>query len=280
MWPHAIIILALGILTQVSALPAAGPWQIVAFWYAYRINIEAFGLDKNPIAPGCRGSLLDGSCTLAEFAEYTRWKTKNGIPFPTGLLGADLTPNPLGAVQAIQNSGYKTGQIMDIYTVLPGDYPNRDMGRMPNLADPIKLLNEYVYKARVYMGNTLGFTQESFDSLPEFQNLKIAVRGVSEARRADFNSRNLSTLMDKLRGDQITPVLKTVIAVDSTTFDELDTALTISGADPNIDAETIVNKIVAVVMGAQSLDPGTVKHFNVIAQLDKWTSDLSLAVKC
>ncbi|KAJ8060915.1 hypothetical protein OCU04_009995 [Sclerotinia nivalis] len=270
---HTILLLALSILTQVSASSAAGPWQIVAFWYAYRISINAFGVDENKIAPEGRGSLSDGSCTFAEFAEYTRHRTKRGTPFPEGLLGADLTPDPLAAVTEIQKSGYKTSQYIDTYTLLPEKYATRDKNiKMPRFPEQIAALNEYVDEARVYMMNTQGLTQESIDSLPEFQNLKLAIRGTLDARRADFNSITLPKLTKALQDEKINPVVKLVIAVDLTTYYELDIDAIISRASNITDARTVVERIVAQVMEG---DDQTVRHGDLIMELNKWERDFS-----
>ncbi|KAF7931275.1 hypothetical protein EAE99_003746 [Botrytis elliptica] len=87
----------------------AGPWQIVAFFYAYRISINAFGVEKNIIASKNRGSIADGSCTLDEFVEFTRKSKKDGIPLLRVLIGDYLTPDPLITVKMIKNSAYDAG---------------------------------------------------------------------------------------------------------------------------------------------------------------------------
>ncbi|ESZ94751.1 hypothetical protein SBOR_4863 [Sclerotinia borealis F-4128] len=237
----------------------------------------------NPIAPGCRGSLADGSCTLDEFAEYTRQPKPGRKPFPAGLIGSSLTPDPLAVVTAIDGSGYDTSQWMDTYKLLPEMYPaeEKKSGFLPNFADQVEAINYYVYKALFYMAKTLRFSLAIVDSWPNYVNLRIGIRGIADMRRADFSSLTLSALMSEIEEAGITPVLRTVVAVDLTTYKELDTGLTLSGGstNPSIDTMTAVDDAVAAI-GEKSSKGANRRHWAVISSLDKWTSDLDSGFQC
>lgn len=55
-------------------------------------------------------------------------------------------------------------------------------------------------KARDYMTSTLRLTQDFIDGLPNFVNLKIGIRGIADARKADFSKVNLPRLAKILGG--------------------------------------------------------------------------------
>ncbi|KAM0171421.1 hypothetical protein ACHAPF_008233, partial [Botrytis cinerea] len=263
------------VIAPVSKSKAAGAWQIVAFFYAYRISIDAFGVEKNPIASKIRGSIVDGSCTLDEFAELTRKPNKNNIPFPKGLIGNSLTPDPLTTVQRIENSAYDSSQLFDHEKLLPGQFDNMRSGNLPSFADQIQKLNNHVAAARISMTNEMGLDQNFFDTEPNFTNLKTAIHGISDARRADTNLHILGELFENLAKEGIKPVFKTVVALDLTTYLDIDTAMTISGSTNSVfDAKTAVDRVLAEI-GALSKEKVNRNHAAIISRLDQWKSDLN-----
>ncbi|THV46625.1 hypothetical protein BGAL_0372g00160 [Botrytis galanthina] len=265
---------ALGVIVQVMALDPAGPWQIVAFFYAYRISINAFGVEKNAIASQSRGSIADGSCTLDEFVDFTRNSNKDSIPFPKWLIGNDLTPDPLLTVKMIQDSAYDAGQQFDASKLLPGSF-KISPGHPPAFADQIQALRDQVSRARISMIGRIGLSQDFIDTEPSFANLKVAIHGCLDVRRSDFNENCFHQLMENLRLDGIAPVIRTVIAMGCENYSELDTVLTTKGStSPAIDAEMVVNRVVAK-MGLLSEDGKTRRHAAVIRKLEEWIDNLN-----
>ncbi|KAF7950811.1 uncharacterized protein EAE97_002363 [Botrytis byssoidea] len=269
-----IILLALCVIAQVTALNSAGPWQIVAFFYAYRISINAFGVEENAIASQSRGSIVDGSCTLDEFVELTRQPNKNKIPFPKGLIGDDLTPDPFTNVQKIRDSAYDARQKFDASRLLPG-YFEIIPGYYPTFTDQLQALRDYVAAARISMVGQMGLNQDFFDIEPNFVNTKAAIHGILDARQLDFNRINLVEVMKILRVHGISPVIRTVIPMGSEPYLELDTTLTInSSTSPAMDAGIVVNRVIAS-MGLLSEDGNIRRHAAVIRKLEEWIGDLN-----
>ena len=71
-------------------------------WYAYRMDVQAYGHGNTEIARGCKGSLADRSCTFNEFLRRITRKWHGTI----SISDTDLDPDVENAVQALRNSGY------------------------------------------------------------------------------------------------------------------------------------------------------------------------------
>ncbi|TGO19461.1 hypothetical protein BTUL_0004g00990 [Botrytis tulipae] len=271
---HPTILLALDVMAEVSALDYAGAWQIFAFFYAYRISISALGVDENPIASNIRGSIVDGSCTLDEFVELTREPNKNKIPFPKGLIGDDLTPDPFTTVQRIMDSAYDARQKFDASRLLPRC--SEIIPRYhPAFADLLQVLRGYVAAARISMVGKMGLNQDFFDIEPNFVNLKAALQGILDERKSDFYRINREELIESLQFHEISPVFREVIPMGSEPYLELDTTLTINGStSPAMDAEIVVNRVVAR-MGLLSEDGIIRRHAAVIRKLEERIGDLN-----
>ncbi|KAF7884624.1 uncharacterized protein EAF02_004960 [Botrytis sinoallii] len=174
----------------------------------------------------------------------------------------------------IKNSAYDAGQKFDASKLLSGSFEIR-LGYPPAFADQIQALRDQVARARISMVEKMGLGQDFFDTEPSFVNLKVAIRGILDARRSDFNKNCLNPLIENLRVHGIAPVIRTVISMDSTYHFELDTALTINGStSPAMDADTVVNKVVAR-MGPLSEDGEIRRHAAIISKLDEWMGDLN-----
>lgn len=64
------------------ASKVAGPWQLMMYYYTYKMHFTVYGADKNPYAP-CKRS--DGSmCDFDEFMEFARQKGKRLGKWPRG----------------------------------------------------------------------------------------------------------------------------------------------------------------------------------------------------
>ncbi|KAM0153652.1 hypothetical protein ACHAPG_006916 [Botrytis cinerea] len=148
-------------------------------------------------------------------------------------------------------------------------------GNLPSFAGQIQKLNNHVAAARISMTGEVGLDQNFFDTEPNFINLKTAIHGISDARRADTNLRILGQIFTDLTNQGIRPVFKTVVALGLTTYLDIDTAMTISGSTNSVfDAKTVVDRVL-VEIGPLSSNRSNRNHAAVISRLDQWTSDLN-----
>ncbi|KAF7894985.1 hypothetical protein EAF00_006799 [Botryotinia globosa] len=206
--------------------------------------------------------------------ELTRGPNKNKIPFPKGLIGDDLTPDPFTTVQKIKDSAYNARQKFDASKSLPACFETIP-GYYQAFADRLQALRDYVAAARMSMVGKMGLNQDFFDIEPNFVNLKAAIHGISDARQSDFNRINLMEVIKILRVHRILPVIRTVIPMGSEPYPELDTTLTINGStSPATDAEIVVNRVIAS-MGLLSEDWNIKRHAAIITKLEEWIGDLN-----
>lgn len=74
--------------------------QALMFWYAYRMNVDAFGAQHTVLAAGCKGTVGDGSCYFDEFLKYISPKWTGSTTTGTDLKPAiGKTATELGAGQ-------------------------------------------------------------------------------------------------------------------------------------------------------------------------------------
>jgi hypothetical protein len=277
---HKVCLLFLGIVAGASASRAAGAWQVVGFYYAYRIMIDAYGVDGNKyIAPDARGSLPDQSCTMDEFARYI-YGPQQIQGWPDGLIGPSVAPDPIESVAKIEGSGWPTENYLKPQLLLPELFanPQTKPKTSPNFETQVKKMNTYVQDARAAM-NSDGITQAEVAAKPEFKNLKTSLIGISQMRRQDTYGEDLEDMKTALRNAGATPVTVEVTALDGkTTFTELDAAATVQatlndGKLKRFDAKKYKNLLNNTFLKAK-------KHFGVIEALDKWISDINSALQC
>jgi len=95
-----------GLVTSVVASIPAGPYQFVFLYYAYRIEVEAFGAQGTYIAPFCVGSLPKGDCNFDDFlkhvqpADTPKWNGATGV--------TDILPDVEVAAQKLRALGTET----------------------------------------------------------------------------------------------------------------------------------------------------------------------------
>ena len=77
-------------------------------WYAYRMDIVAFGAGSIIIAPGCIGSAPDRSCHFDEFLRFIQRTGGTTMPW-TGFttVGKNLNPDVLTTAKELATSGTK-----------------------------------------------------------------------------------------------------------------------------------------------------------------------------
>ncbi|KAK3708150.1 hypothetical protein LTR37_011654 [Vermiconidia calcicola] len=109
----------------------AGPYQTVAYWYAYRMDIQANSQGGNLIAAGCKGTVQDGSCNFNEFLKHISPGSPGTI---TSIIGTDLDPDVDTAVKALQNSGYNYAA--DQRLLLPSLFPPNETKEEKKIKKP------------------------------------------------------------------------------------------------------------------------------------------------
>jgi hypothetical protein len=62
------------LLTGVHASVRAGPYTLMIEWHVYRMEVLRLGNGKTLVAPGCRGTVPDGSCYFDEFCKHIQMK--------------------------------------------------------------------------------------------------------------------------------------------------------------------------------------------------------------
>ena len=90
----------------------------MAIWYAYRMNVKAFGAGNTLIANKCLGSLPDKSCTFDELVRYI-----SHDPLQTTSVGTNLKPDVVATAHELKNQGYKSAY------KLPTLFPTQFQGK-------------------------------------------------------------------------------------------------------------------------------------------------------
>jgi hypothetical protein len=275
---HKVCLLFLTIVAGVFASKAAGAWQVVGWYNAYRIMIDAYGVDGNKyIAKDARGSLPDKSCTMDEFAKYI-YGPKGIKGWPDKLIGSSVAPDPVDAVAKIEGSEWRTSTYWMPKQLLPGLYNDLKSGVAPPLTKQVEDMSNYVQQARTAM-NTKGITEAEVAAKPEFKNLKTSLVGISQMRRKDLYSYNLQAILGKLTSSGFVPVTVEITALDGVTkVTQIDSAATIEATiaqDKNKKISVAdIDKII------ENLSIQTRNHYPVIQSLDKWTSDIDTLLQC
>ncbi|PQE24770.1 hypothetical protein CJF31_00008037 [Rutstroemia sp. NJR-2017a BVV2] len=274
---HEVCLIFLGITAGASASRAAGAWQVVGFYYAYRIMIDAYGVDGNKyIAADARGSLPDNSCTMDEFAKYI-FEPHDMEGWSDVLIGSSVAPDPVDFA-AIEKSAWKTESLYIPQNLLPELYDPSRPKVFPKFDAQVNSMNKYVQQARTAMYDN-GVTEAAMAAKPEFKNLKTALIGISQMRRKDINV-DLDNIVTNLKQRGIIAVKEQVTAIDGTTFYQLDSAATVEATinNPDNNFKTFsVGKLDNVILNTS----GSIKrHLPAIQNLDKWVSDLKTALQC
>ncbi len=191
-------------------------------WYAYRMDIQAFGVRDDMIAPGCHGSVpSDGTCYLDEFINYLQRDGKKLDPGQRTTAGKYFWPD---AVEMAKQIGNLQSNGVDFV-------PNADPEKIfkqgtftqpnPRLSDILSLVTNKIQAARVQLGDG-----DLSDGLFEARE---SIAGAHEARLADNGQELIDTVNDYLRnekGSSTTVETKTLTALDGSTYVDIDVAAT------------------------------------------------------
>lgn len=187
------------------------------YWYAYRMDLQAFGMRADSIAPLCPGSAPDGSCYFDEFVDYLQRAGKKLDAGQATSVGKYFWPDAV--VIATELGKLKSNGVDFI--------PNQDPDKIfksgtfstptPRLADIMSLVTDKIQAARVQLGDT-----ELEEGLFE---ARTAMQGTHEARLADNGQDYVDTLNDYLKntaGSSTTVETKNVMAIYGSTYLDVD----------------------------------------------------------
>ncbi|KAH0430632.1 hypothetical protein CcaCcLH18_07667 [Colletotrichum camelliae] len=208
--------------SQVCASTKASPWQMVMWYYTYRLHVAVIGLGGTAFAP-CKSS--SGTyCSFDEFARYVQRTSKN-YPRTQWTIGTvdgrglgDL-PDPLQAVQAIENNlGEKVYSVQQDPTKLfPARYTDPKFNY--RFDDQIKSLDENIkYLRDTIVYNTKVDIDAWSGTSAMWKHFLTSVEGHKEMRVADEWDKELSNVKNGFTQASHTPFTETVTSeVDGTT---------------------------------------------------------------
>ncbi|RLL96202.1 hypothetical protein CFD26_101939 [Aspergillus turcosus] len=186
-------------------------------WFAYRMDIQAFGVRPDMIAPGCHGTVADGSCYLDEFINHLQRDGKKLDAGQKTSAGTWLLPDAVDMAKELTT--LKSNGVDFV--------PNQDPEKIfrsgtftqpnPRLSDILSLVTDRIEAARVKLGDG-----ELKDELFEARE---AINGVHEARLADNGQDLIDTINDYLKnekGSSTTVETKTPKALDGSTYLDVD----------------------------------------------------------
>lgn len=149
-------------------------------WYAYRMDIMAFGAGSTLIAPDCIGTAPDGTCYFDEFLRYIERIGPNN-PAWTGrtAVGTNLDPDCLNTADELANGGTAGTPSRYTNTVEPSKlFPNRWIpGDSPSFSDIFGAVVDNIQACRQKINDG------SLDDL--LDNSRRAIVSVLDAREAD-----------------------------------------------------------------------------------------------
>ncbi|EQB52961.1 hypothetical protein CGLO_07379 [Colletotrichum gloeosporioides Cg-14] len=256
---------------EVCASTRASPWQMVMWYYTYRLHVAVVGLGVQAFAPCVSSS--GTYCSFDEFAQYVQRTSKN-YPITQWTIGTvdgrglgDL-PDPLKAVQAIQaNLGEKVYSVQQAPTKLfPAKYTDPQANY--RFDDMIKSLDaNIVYLRQLILQHTSVDIDAWSGTSDMWKGFVTSVEGHKEMREADEWDKELSNVKNGFTQAGHTPFTKTVTSsVDGrTTWTELDPVQILPNSGMN-GASYI--HLVDTSKSAQSAS-----HTSVIQQLDRLQSN-------
>ncbi|KAJ5638945.1 uncharacterized protein N7484_006807 [Penicillium longicatenatum] len=218
----------------VAASKGAGPYQTMYMWYAYRMDIEAFGARPEMIAPNCFGSVPDGTCYLDEFIKHLQ---RDGHELPEGqdtTAGKYFYPDAvdmadeIGKLQVSDGKGGTKDFIpnQDPEKILPGAFTEPN----PRIADVMSKITDKMQAARRHLGD-----DAVKDGLAEARN---AIQGAHEGRLAENGQEFIDEVNDYLHNEKNwsgSVDVKNPTAIDGSTYLDIDIDLTKS-KDPQFSS--------------------------------------------
>ncbi|KAI9371713.1 hypothetical protein BJX61DRAFT_543404 [Aspergillus egyptiacus] len=212
----AIFLLLAFVAPHVHASKLAGRYQLVYMWYAYRMDIQAFGIRDEMIAPNCFGSVPDGSCYFDEFVDYIQRDGKHLDPGQSTSVGKYFWPDAVDAANQVSQLTVGGNEFI----------PNSDPKKLflegtftvvnPTNSDILELFTDRIQAARAKLGDA-----ELADGLAES---RTAMTGAHQARLHENVDGMIEVVNDYLadHGSSTKVEAKELPAVDGGTYKDLD----------------------------------------------------------
>lgn len=210
-----------GILAKQQSIRAS-PYQAVFFWYAYRLEIEAFGLEKSQIGRGCSSRMTSGGCN---FDSFLRWIDKGGRATWRGStdIGDNFDPDVSHAVKQLAQSNYQS--VLDTRKLLDS------LPVVCKFTVVLDQLLERIQAARLQMKTT-----GKEESIP-LERLRESIGGLIEARRQDQGPGPRAFVLDWARKQTFNAKMKEKVVKGVESHDQIiDMDGTIQSNDPRIRA--------------------------------------------
>ncbi|OJJ06596.1 hypothetical protein ASPVEDRAFT_875720 [Aspergillus versicolor CBS 583.65] len=193
------ILLLSAIVQYVTANALAGPYQSLYIWYAYRMEIEAFGAGSNQIASGLKGSAPDGTCYFDELMDGLQRAGQGLAPGQHTSVGKELAPDVAKTAKEIRGlkSPDPKGGTKAFVCNIDSDKlfkPGQSTKPMNSLQDLLDNVTDRIDAARNKVGDeALG------DAL---KNAQMAISGVQEQRIRDMGQDYINTVNDYLKNEK------------------------------------------------------------------------------
>ena len=194
------------------------------------MDIEAFGVRGDRLAPGLAGSAPDGTCYFDELMDGLQ-RTGRGLgPGQHTTVGTNLAPDVVETVKEIRElkgvdaSGNPKpfAYSVDNHKLFP---PGHFTAPSPSLADLLNSLNDRMDAARRELGDeALGDT---------LKNGRLAAEGIHEQRLRDMGQNLIDTVNDYLheKGSSTKVETNPTTDMEGNKYDRIDLAKT-EAADP------------------------------------------------
>jgi hypothetical protein len=187
-------------------------------WFAYRMDIQAFGVRDDMIAPGCPGTVPSGGCYLDEFINYLQRDGKKLDAGQRTSAGNNLLPDAVDMAKEIgtlKSNGVDFVPNMDPKRIFrPGTFTQPTD---PRLSDILNIVADRIEAARAKLGDEY-LRDELFEA-------REAIRGVHEARLANNGQGMIDVLNNYLKDVkkvETTVETKTLKALDGSTYLDVD----------------------------------------------------------
>lgn len=258
--------------------------QTMLLWYAYRLDIIAFGVDDIFLGRNCFGSAPDRSCYFDEFLRYIQLTGKETDAWAGRTnVGTNLNPDVLTTAKELATTRYSN--TISPHQVFPNKWPRGYFPKFPELFGDVA---NNIQASRTHLND------QGIDD--ELEGVRRAIVSIHEARRADRGAgviRDLNEVLSEhgytwvrvLRVQQAlyiffhaiflswdwsvtnpmygqTVETKTQVAPDLSTWTEIDTEATIN-AHPD-ESDALRNYIGSYVDNYDKISGTNQRHFDAI----------------
>ncbi|KAL4739556.1 hypothetical protein BDV11DRAFT_169970 [Aspergillus similis] len=186
-------------------------------WYAYRMDIQAFGVRDDMIAPNCFGTVPDGTCYFDEFIDFLQRDKYKLDPGKSTSVGKYFWPDAVEAAAELQKltvAGKEYVPNADPnHIFLPGTFTTTN----PRNDDILGLITKRFQAARAKLGD---------EALAEgVEESRVAMTAAHQARLSENSAELVEVVNDYLRdvaGLDLTVEEKTATGVDGSTYTDID----------------------------------------------------------